>query len=56
MELSWGATQPVMLPGGETRCFLEDGDTVILRGWCGDGDARISLGDVVGTVVAAGMD
>jgi fumarylacetoacetase len=32
--------------------FLEDGDTVVLRGWCGDGDERIDLGDVVGTVTS----
>ncbi|HVV36539.1 MAG TPA: fumarylacetoacetate hydrolase family protein [Acidimicrobiales bacterium] len=31
--------------------FLEDGDTITLRGWCGDGDERVELGDVVGTVV-----
>jgi fumarylacetoacetase len=33
--------------------FLEDGDTVVLRGWAGDGDERVDLGDVVGTVTAA---
>jgi fumarylacetoacetase len=32
------------------RPFLEDGDTVVLRGWCGEGVERIDLGDVVGTV------
>ena len=32
------------------RPFLEDGDTVVLRGWCGEGDARVDLGDVTGTV------
>jgi fumarylacetoacetase len=31
--------------------FLADGDTVVLRGWCGEGEDRIDLGDVVGTVV-----
>jgi fumarylacetoacetase len=30
--------------------FLADGDTVVLRGWCGEGEDRIDLGDVVGTV------
>jgi fumarylacetoacetase len=34
------------------HAFLEDGDTVVLRGWCGEGDNRVDLGDVVGTVVA----
>ena len=31
--------------------FLADGDTVVLRGWCGEGDDRIDLGHVVGTVI-----
>lgn len=56
MELSWGGTSPIELPGGERRAFLDDGDTVVLRGWCGDQDearAPISMGEVVGTVVAA---
>jgi fumarylacetoacetase len=30
--------------------FLKDGETIVLRGWCGDGDDRVDLGDVVGTV------
>jgi fumarylacetoacetase len=43
----------IELTGG--RRFLEDGDTVTLRGWCGDRDAAvISFGEVTGTVLAAG--
>jgi fumarylacetoacetase len=55
MELSWGGTRPVELPNGESRTFLEDGDTVVLRGWCGGtSDApTIAFGDVVGTIVPA---
>jgi fumarylacetoacetase len=30
--------------------FLEDGDTVTLRGWCGDGDSRVGFGEATGTV------
>ena len=33
LELTWRGTEPVELPTGETRRFLEDGDEVILRGW-----------------------
>ena len=33
LELTVGGKQPVQLPNGETRSFLEDGDTVILRAW-----------------------
>ncbi len=32
--------------------FLEDGDSVVMRGWCGDGDARVDFGEVGGTVTA----
>jgi fumarylacetoacetase len=56
MELSWGGTRPLELPNGETRCFLEDGDTLVLRGWCGSDDGggcALSFGDVIGSVVPA---
>ena len=33
LERAWRGTEPVQLPGGERRSFLEDGDEVILRGW-----------------------
>jgi len=53
MELTVSGKNPVKLPNGETRSFLEDGDTLILRGWCeGDGAVRIGLGECSGTVVA----
>lgn len=54
MEMTWGGTRSWALPGGEARCFLEDGDTVILRGWCGHDGDLLALGDVVGTVEPAG--
>ncbi len=54
LEISKGGKQPLELPGGETRSFLEDGDEVTLRAWCeGDGAVRIGLGDCVGRVVPA---
>ena len=34
LERTWKGTQPLMLPGGETRTYLEDGDEIILRGYC----------------------
>jgi fumarylacetoacetase len=53
MELTVSGKRPVKLPNGEVRSFLEDGDTLILRGWCErDGAVRISLGECAGTVVA----
>jgi fumarylacetoacetase len=45
LEISRGGKEPVQLPTGETRSFLEDGDEVTLRAWC-DGDAvRIGFGE-----------
>ncbi len=52
LELTQGGKRPITLPNGETRSFLEDGDTLILRGWCErQGAKRIGLGEVRGTVI-----
>ena len=54
LEISRGGKEPVELPSGETRNFLEDGDEITLRAWCeADGEARIGLGECVGRVVPA---
>lgn len=54
LELTWRGSEPLALPTGETRRFLEDGDEVILRGWCQrEGAARIGLGECRGTVLPA---
>lgn len=52
LELSHGGKESVPLTTGETRSFLEDGDTVILKGWCErQGYKRIGFGEVSGTVM-----
>jgi fumarylacetoacetase len=54
LELSAGGKQPITLPGGETRTFLADGDTVIFRAYCArEGAARVGFGTCVATVAAA---
>ena len=54
LEISQGGKQPLSLPGGETRSFLEDGDEITLKAWCeGDSGVRIGFGDCVGRVVAS---
>ena len=54
LELSAGGKQALQLPGGETRTFLRDGDTVIFRAHCQrDGARRIGFGECVGTVLPA---
>ena len=53
LELSLGGKQTVKLPNGEERTFMQDGDTIILRGHCErEGAARIGLGEVSGTLLA----
>ncbi len=52
LERTWRGTEPLALPTGETRTFLEDGDEVIMRGWCERaGFARIGFGECRGTIV-----
>ena len=51
MELTQAGRNPLTLPGGETRAFLEDGDELILRGRCvRDGYASIGLGEARGMI------
>lgn len=54
IELTWRGAQPLTLGDGSLRSFLEDGDTVTMRGWCGGETAarpRIGFGEVTGTVL-----
>jgi fumarylacetoacetase len=54
LELSQGGKRPITLADGETRTFLEDGDTVILKGYCQrEGYRRIGFGECRGTVMPA---
>jgi fumarylacetoacetase len=54
LELSQGGRQTIRLPNGQTRSFLEDGDTVVMRAYCERaGAVRIGFGEVSGTVLAA---
>ena len=54
LELSVGGKQPVLLPNGERRSFLLDGDTLELAGWCErPGARRIGFGTCSGTVLPA---
>ncbi len=54
LELGGGGRHPIALRSGETRAFLQDGDTVTLRGWCERaGCARIGFGEATGTILPA---
>jgi fumarylacetoacetase len=51
LELTWRGAEPLTLPTGESRKFLEDGDEVIMRGWCErEGAVRIGFGECRGMV------
>lgn len=47
LELSWKGTQPIDMPDGTQRTFIEDGDIVSMRGWAEHDGVRIGFGDVV---------
>jgi fumarylacetoacetase len=54
LEMSQGGRQPMALPSGETRTFLEDGDEIVMRGTCSaPGCRRIGLGECRGVVLPA---
>jgi len=53
VELSWNGTQPLILKNGTERRFLEDGDTLLLRGHAEHSGIRIGFGEVSGTLLPA---
>jgi fumarylacetoacetase len=53
LEISWNGTEPIELASGIARTFLEDGDSLVMRGWCQGDGYRIGFGQVEGTIVPA---
>jgi fumarylacetoacetase len=56
IELTSGGKNPITLDNGEVRTFLEDGDKIIMKGWCEAIDnqrPRIGFGEVIGTLLPA---
>ncbi|MGO2506129.1 fumarylacetoacetase [Psychrobacter alimentarius] len=53
LEIAWNATKPVTLTGGATRSFIEDGDTVIMKGYSEKDGIRVGFGEVRGKVLPA---
>jgi fumarylacetoacetase len=52
LELTWRGSEPIELPSGEQRRFLEDGDEIVIHGRCdADGAVSIGFGECRGTVV-----
>ncbi len=53
LELSWGGKEPLELANGDTRSFIEDGDTLTLHGAAQGDGYKIGFGDCTGTVLPA---
>jgi fumarylacetoacetase len=53
LELTWRGANPLKLPNGETRKWLEDGDTLALTGWCQGEGYRVGFGEVCGRILPA---
>jgi fumarylacetoacetase len=53
-ELTWGGKNPLPLAGGGERRFLQDGDTVTMRGWGTKDGLRVGFGEVAGKLLPAG--
>src|SRR5438094_1444670 len=55
LELTWRGANPLKLPNGETRKWLEDGDTLTISGWCQGETYRVGFGGVRGKIIARGV-
>ncbi|CAM4100170.1 fumarylacetoacetase [Acinetobacter pragensis] len=53
LEITWNATKPLTLSNGEERSFIQDGDTLIMKGFCEKDGLRIGFGEVSGKVLPA---
>jgi len=53
LELSWKGTKLIKLKSGDERKFINDGDTVTLRGFCKNDNVRIGFGDCKGKILPA---
>jgi fumarylacetoacetase len=53
LELTWRGERPLSLPGGHQRTFLEDGDRIVMTGWCQGEGYRVGFGDVAGRILPA---
>jgi fumarylacetoacetase len=53
LELTWRGANSLKLPNGETRKWLEDGDTVTITGWCQGDGYRVGFGEVTGQIIGS---
>jgi fumarylacetoacetase len=55
LELTWRGANPLKMPNGETRKWLEDGDRLTITGWCQGDDYRVGFGEVTGRILPAAV-
>ena len=53
LEISWKGSKPLLMPDGTERRFLQDGDTVIMRGWGEKNGIRVGFGEASGKILPA---
>jgi fumarylacetoacetase len=53
LEITWRGTEPIELPSGETRKFIEDGDTLIMNAYCEGNGYKIGFGEVKSKILPA---
>lgn len=53
LEISWQGKKPVTMPDGTERRFIQDNDTVVMRGWCEKDGVRIGFGECRGKILPA---
>lgn len=53
LEITWRGANPVQMPDGSERKFINDGDTVVMRGWCEKDGVRIGFGEANGKILPA---
>ncbi len=55
LELTWRGTEPIKLPDGSERKFFNDGDEVIIKGYCEKDGLRIGFGESKGLILPDGQ-
>ena len=53
LELTWRGDEPLELPGGERRIFLDDHDRITMTGWCQGSGYRVGFGEVTSQLLPA---
>jgi fumarylacetoacetase len=53
LESTWNGERPLQLDGGGERAFLQDGDEIVITGWCQGAGYRVGFGECAGQILAA---